>query len=159
MENANLQTAFFAAGCFWGVEEIFRTTPGVVETQVGYSGGDLPSPTYEKVSMGKTGHAESVRVVFDPKKISYGEILDVFWNLHDPTQVNRQGPDFGIQYRSIIFYGNPEQKSIAEKSKRELEESEKYDRPIATEIIPASAFYPAEEYHQKYVLKTGHNVC
>ena len=147
--------ATFGAGCFWHVEDLLDKTKGVKSTVVGYIGGQLPNPTYEEVCTDKTGHAEAVEVEYDPDEISYQELLDVFWNNHNPTTLNRQGPDVGIQYRSAIFYHNEEQKEIAEKSKQFLEQSEKYDRPIVTEIVPAPLFYKAEEYHQKYFKKHG----
>ncbi|MCR4369225.1 MAG: peptide-methionine (S)-S-oxide reductase MsrA [archaeon] len=154
-----LETATFACGCFWGVEEMFRNVPGVEQTMVGYIGGHTKNPTYEDVCSDATGHAEAVQMKFDPKKVSYKELLELFWSEHDPTIVNRQGPDVGTQYRSAIFYHNANQKKEAEKSKKELEASGKYSRPIATQIVPASNFYKAEEYHQKYVMKTGRHVC
>jgi peptide-methionine (S)-S-oxide reductase len=151
--------ASFAAGCFWGVEEAFRCVKGVVETEVGYMGGTTKNPTYEEVCTGKTGHAETVHLKFDPKTISYGELLDIFWSIHDPTQLNRQGPDFGSNYRSIIFYHSPEQRKLAVASRERLEKSGKYGGRIVTEIIPAAVFWRAEEYHQKYEMKTGKKVC
>ena len=147
--------ATFAAGCFWHVEDVFQHTEGVVATEVGYSGGDMPDPTYKQVCSNDTGHAEAVHVIYDPERISYEELLAVFWGLHDPTQVNRQGPDFGSQYRSAIFYYTPEQERAAWASKKALGASGKYSRPIATQIVPAEKLYPAEEYHQKYVRKHG----
>jgi peptide-methionine (S)-S-oxide reductase len=151
--------ATFAAGCFWGVEEEFMHVPGVLETEVGYSGGHTKNPTYENVCSDTTGHAESVRLTYDPEKVSYEKLLDIFWNLHDPTTPNRQGPDVGSQYRSAIFYHTPEQKTLAERSKEALEKSGKYNDPIVTEIIPAGPFYRAEEYHQQYFHKTGRRTC
>jgi peptide-methionine (S)-S-oxide reductase len=145
--------ATFGAGCFWHVEDLLDKTMGVKSTTVGYIGGQLPNPTYEEVCTDKTGHAEAVEVEYDPDEISYQELLDVFWNNHNPTTLNRQGPDVGVQYRSAIFYHNQEQKEIAEKSKQALEQSGKYERPIVTEIVPAPLFYKAEEYHQKYFKK------
>lgn len=153
------QKATFAAGCFWGVEELFRTTPGVLGTRVGYTGGDLPSPTYEAVCTDSTGHAEAVEIEFDSEKVSYDALLKLFWENHNPTTLNRQGPDVGTQYRSAIFYHSPEQKEAAEKSKAELEASGKWKSPIVTLIVPAAEFYPAEDYHQKYLMKRGLNVC
>jgi len=147
--------ATFGAGCFWHVEDLLDKTKGVKSTKVGYIGGQLPNPTYEEVCTDKTGHAEAVEVEYDPDEISYQELLDVFWNNHNPTTLNRQGPDVGIQYRSAIFYHNEEQKEIAEKSKQTLEQSGKYEHPIVTEIVPAPSFYKAEEYHQKYFKKHG----
>src|SRR3989344_7853472 len=151
----NLQTATFGAGCFWGVEEEFRELKGVKSTTVGYSGGTFKNPTYENVCSGKTGHAEVVQVKYDPNEVSYEQLLDVFWNNHDPTTLNRQGPDVGEQYRSIIFFHNKEQEKIAKQSKEKLEKSGKFKNKIVTQIIPASAFYKAEEYHQQYLSKRG----
>jgi peptide-methionine (S)-S-oxide reductase len=147
--------ATFGAGCFWHVEDLLSKTKGVKSTKVGYIGGQLPNPTYEEVCTDKTGHAEAVEVEYDPNEISYEELLDVFWNNHNPTTLNRQGPDVGIQYRSAIFYHNDEQKEIAEKSKQTIDKSGKYGNPIVTEIIPTPTFYDAEEYHQKYFKKHG----
>ena len=147
--------ATFGAGCFWHVEDLLDKTKGVKSTAVGYIGGQLPNPTYEEVCTDKTGHAEAVEVEYDPDEISYQELLDVFWNNHNPTTLNRQGPDVGVQYRSAIFYHDEEQKKIAEKSKQALEQSGKYANPIVTEIVPAPLFYKAEEYHQKYFKKHG----
>ena len=151
------QTATFAAGCFWGVEEIFRTTPGVVRTAVGYTGGFTPNPTYQDVCGDGTGHAEAVQVEFDPAMIPYGELLEIFWKNHDPTTLNRQGPDFGTQYRSAVFFHSPEQEREARASK--LEKARDFRRPIVTEIVPAVEFYPAEEYHQQYLKKRGISHC
>lgn len=145
--------ATFGAGCFWHVEDLLSKTRGVKSTQVGYTGGQLPNPTYEEVCTDRTGHAEAVEVEYDPNEISYEELLDVFWNNHNPTTLNRQGPDVGIQYRSAIFYHNDEQKEIAEKSKQTLDKSGKYGATIVTQIVPAPTFYKAEEYHQKYFKK------
>ena len=147
--------ATFAAGCFWHVEDLFRKTKGVKSTQVGYIGGKLANPTYEEVCTDRTGHAEAVQVEYDPNEISYDELLDVFWNNHDPTSLNRQGPDIGIQYRSSIFVHGDSQKSLAETSKEKLNSSGKYSKEIVTEIVPAPEFYKAEEYHQKYFQKHG----
>ena len=147
--------ATFAAGCFWHVEDLFRKTNGVKSTKVGYIGGNLPNPTYEEVCTDRTGHAEAVEVEYDPEQISYDELLDVFWNNHDPTSINRQGPDVGIQYRSSIFVHDESQKNAAEKSKEKLSSSGKYSKNIVTEIIPAPEFFKAEEYHQKYFEKHG----
>ncbi|HEU5441849.1 MAG TPA: peptide-methionine (S)-S-oxide reductase MsrA [Ktedonobacterales bacterium] len=154
-----LQKATFGAGCFWGVEETFRQVPGVVETAVGYEGGTLTDPTYRDVCTDRTGHAEVVEVTFDPAEASYEQLLDVFWNNHNPTQLNRQGPDFGTQYRSVIFYHTPEQREAAEASKAALEQSGKWKRPIVTQIVPAEPFYRAEEYHQQYLAKRGLSNC
>ena len=147
--------ATFAAGCFWHVEDLLNKTNGVKSSAVGYIGGQLPNPTYEEVCTDKTGHAEAVEVDYDPDEISFEELLDVFWSNHNPTTLNRQGPDVGIQYRSAIFYHDEKQKEIAENSKHFLEKSGKYDNPIVTEIVPAPTFYKAEEYHQKYFKKHG----
>ncbi|MGB6821488.1 MAG: peptide-methionine (S)-S-oxide reductase MsrA [Candidatus Acidiferrales bacterium] len=153
------EIATFGAGCFWGVEAAFRRLPGVVDVAAGYSGGHTPNPTYKDVCSHTTGHAEVVQVTFDPQKITYDQLLDVFWQIHNPTQVNRQGPDVGTQYRSAIFVHSPEQQAIAEKSKAALAASGKFQRPIATEITTAGPFYRAEEYHQKYLEKHGAASC
>jgi peptide-methionine (S)-S-oxide reductase len=153
------ETATFAAGCFWGVEETFRQTPGVNSTMVGYTGGHLDNPTYKDVCTDSTGHAEAVEVEFDPSKVSYEQLLKIFWENHDPTTVNRQGPDYGTQYRSVIFYHTPEQKAAAEASKKALDASGKYHRAIATEIVPATTFWKAEDYHQQYLQKRGMSSC
>lgn len=147
--------ATFAAGCFWHVEDLFLKTKGVKSTKVGYIGGRLANPTYEEVCTDKTGHAEAVEVEYDPNEISYTELLEIFWNNHDPTSLNRQGPDVGIQYRSSIFYHDDSQKQNAQKSKEVLETSKKFSKKIVTEILPAPEFYKAEEYHQKYFQKHG----
>ena len=147
--------ATFGAGCFWHVEDLLSKTKGVKSTKVGYTGGQLPNPTYEEVCTDKTGHAEAVEIEYNPDEISYEELLDVFWNNHNPTTLNRQGPDMGIQYRSAIFYHNDEQKEIAEKSKQTLDKSGQHENPIVTQIVPAPTFYKAEEYHQKYFKKHG----
>ncbi len=153
------QQAIFAAGCFWGVEEAFREMPGVVSTAVGYIGGTTGKPTYEQVCTDRTGHAEAVLIEFDPTRVSYDELLERFWKIHDPTQVNRQGPDHGSQYRTAIFHTSDEQKSAAEASKEQLGASGKHRRPIATQIVPALEFYRAEEYHQQYFAKRGQPSC
>ena len=145
--------ATFGAGCFWGVEAAFRKIKGVVSTTVGYSGGSSKNPAYKDVCSGRTGHAEAVQVEYDPSKTSYEELLNVFWSVHDPTQLNRQGPDVGTQYRSAIFFYNAEQEAAAKAAKVHLERSGRYRKPIVTEIIPASEFYMAEEYHQQYFEK------
>ncbi|MCZ6622869.1 MAG: peptide-methionine (S)-S-oxide reductase MsrA [Deltaproteobacteria bacterium] len=150
-----MQKATFGAGCFWGVEAAFRKVKGVVSSAVGYSGGSLKNPTYEDVCTDQTGHAEVVEVKYDPAKVSYDELLKVFWEIHDPTTLNRQGPDIGTQYRSAILFHTPEQKSAAEASKERLQSSGKYKKPIVTEITPASEFYQAEEYHQQYLARRG----
>ena len=147
--------ATFGAGCFWHVEDLLNKTKGVKSTAVGYIGGQLQNPTYEEVCTDKTGHAEAVEVEYDPDEISFEDLLNVFWTNHNPTTLNRQGPDVGIQYRSAIFYHDEEQKKIAENSKQSLEKSGKYDDPVVTEIVPAPTFYKAEEYHQKYFKKHG----
>lgn len=151
--------ATFAAGCFWGVEETFRQLDGVVDTQVGYIGGHKEDPTYQEVCAKNTGHAEAVEVEYDPEKISYEALLEVFWNAHDPTQVNRQGPDVGSQYRTAVFYHSPEQEEAARASKEQLDASGKLNAPVATEITEAETFWPAEDYHQKYLAKRGMSSC
>jgi peptide-methionine (S)-S-oxide reductase len=148
------EKATFGAGCFWGVEYVFRRVPGVVDVQVGYSGGIVPNPTYELVCSHTSGHAEVAQVTFDPEQVSYDQLLEVFWAMHDPTQVNRQGPDIGDQYRSVIFTHSDEQRTAAEMSKDRAQE--KFSKPIATQIVPLTVFYPAEGYHQDYYAKTGH---
>jgi peptide-methionine (S)-S-oxide reductase len=148
------ETATFGAGCFWGVEWVFRKVPGVIDAVSGYSGGTTVNPTYREVCGHRTGHAEVVRVTFDPAVVTYGQLLEVFWAMHDPTQVNRQGPDIGDQYRSVIFTESPEQLVTATGSKAEAQA--RFDRPIATEIEPLEAFYPAEDYHQRYYEGNGH---
>ena len=154
-----MEKATFAAGCFWGIEAAFRQTAGVKNTAVGYIGGQTKNPTYEEVCTDRTGHAEAVEVEFDPADVSYDQLLAVFWENHDPTQRNRQGPDFGSQYRTGIFYHTPEQQAAATASKERLDASGQYKRPIATEIVPASEFYRAEEYHQQYLEKRGQASC
>ncbi|MCH9844537.1 MAG: peptide-methionine (S)-S-oxide reductase MsrA [Alphaproteobacteria bacterium] len=146
-----MQTAILAAGCFWGIEQDFLETKGVTDTKVGYTGGRISNPTYKDVCRGDTGHAEAVQVEFDENTISYAQLLEIFWNCHDATQVNRQGVDIGTQYRSAIFYLNDEQKQQAEQSVRSLQE--KVKKPIATQLSPAETFFLAEDYHQKYVMK------
>jgi peptide-methionine (S)-S-oxide reductase len=154
-----VEKAAFAAGCFWGVEEAFRKIAGVIKTAVGFMGGTKKNPTYKEVCAGKTGHAETVLVEYDPSKITYGQLLDKFFSIHDPTRHNGQGLDFGKQYRSVIFYFNKAQKSLAESAKREIEKSGKYKKPIATIIEKAGEFYRAEEYHQKFLSRSGRNAC
>lgn len=151
--------ATFGAGCFWGVEVTFRNVRGVKDALVGYLGGTLANPTYRDVCTGRTGHAEVVQVEFDPAEVSYSQLLDVFWDNHNPTTLNRQGPDVGTQYRSAIFYHSPEQQRQAEESKARLTASNRFARPIVTEITPASTFYPAEDYHQRYLEKRGLASC
>jgi peptide-methionine (S)-S-oxide reductase len=151
--------ATFAAGCFWGVEAAFRELEGVVSTRVGYTGGPLDDPTYRDVCSGRTGHAESVEVTYDPAQVTYDKLLDVFWEIHDPTTLNRQGPDVGAQYRSAIFFHNPEQEAAARASREGLQTSGKYSRDIVTEITPASRFWAAEDYHQQYFEKQGLTHC
>jgi peptide-methionine (S)-S-oxide reductase len=147
--------ATFGAGCFWHVEDLFRKTKGVTSTKAGYTGGNLTNPTYEEVCTDKTGHAEAVEVEYDPNEISYDELLEIFWNNHDPTSLNRQGPDVGIQYRSSIFFHDESQKQTAQKSKEKLNSSGKFSKSIVTEIVPSPEFYKAEDYHQKYFQKHG----
>ena len=154
-----MEKATFAAGCFWGVEAALRQTKGVTGTAVGYTGGHSPNPTYEQVCTDRTGHAEAVEVEFDPAQVTYDELLEVFWQNHDPTQLNRQGPDYGSQYRSAVFYHSPEQQVAAETSKARLAASGKLRREIVTQIVPASEFYRAEEYHQQYLEKRGLASC
>jgi peptide-methionine (S)-S-oxide reductase len=151
--------ASFAAGCFWGVEAAFRQVEGVLDTAVGYEGGRLENPSYEDVCSGRTGHAETVEVDYDPSRVSYEQLLDVFWENHDPTTLNRQGPDVGDQYRSAIFFHAPEQQAAATASKERLEKSGKHKRPVVTQIQPASKFWRAEEYHQRYLEKHGLAHC
>jgi peptide-methionine (S)-S-oxide reductase len=153
------EKATFGAGCFWGVEEIFRQVPGVVDVAVGYEGGTLDNPTYRDVCTDQTGHAEVVEVDYDPERVSYDELLNVFWNNHNPTTLNRQGPDVGTQYRSVVFYHTPEQQETAAASKERLEREGRFKRPIVTQIVPASTFYRAEEYHQRYLVKHGLSHC
>ena len=153
------EKATFAAGCFWGVEAAFRQVEGVRSTAVGYTGGTLENPTYRDVCTDKTGHAEAVEVTYDPSKVSYDDLLRVFWQLHDPTTLNRQGPDVGTQYRSAIFFHDAEQEAAAKASKEALQKSGPHKKPIVTEIVPASEFWPAEEYHQQYLEKRGLAHC
>jgi peptide-methionine (S)-S-oxide reductase len=153
------ELATFGAGCFWGVETTFRNVKGVKDVTVGYLGGTMPNPTYKDVCTGRTGHAEVVEVVYDPAEVSYEKLLDVFWENHNPTTLNRQGPDVGTQYRSAIFYHNEDQKRIAEESKARLAASGRFPRPIVTEITPATTFYKAEDYHQRYLEKRGLASC
>lgn len=151
----NTKRATFAAGCFWGVESLFRKVPGVVDVIVGYTGGSIENPTYEEVCTGKTGHAEAVEIQYDPEQVNYERLLEVFWNNHNPTTLNRQGADIGPQYRSVIFYHDKEQKQQAQASKESLVRSKIWKNPIVTEIAPVQTFYKAEEYHQGYFEKLG----
>ena len=151
--------ATFAAGCFWGVEATFRQIPGVLSTRVGYTGGNFPKPTYKDVCTDRTGHAEAVEIDYDPAQVSYEQLLNVFWENHDPTQLNRQGPDFGTQYRSAIFFHSPEQERAARESKEKLQNSGQFPRPVVTQIVPAATFYEAEDYHQQYLEKRGLASC
>ena len=159
LKFTSTQTAIFAAGCFWGVEETFRQTKGVLVTEVGYTGGTTKNPTYRDVCTDQTGHAEAVRVTYDPKQVSYAQLLDIFWNNHNPTTLNRQGPDVGTQYRSAIFFTDAAQEKIAQESKAKLEKSGKFSRPITTAIVPVAEFYRAEDYHQRYLEKNGRSQC
>jgi peptide-methionine (S)-S-oxide reductase len=154
---ANVQKATFAAGCFWGVEATFRSIPGVLVTAVGYTGGTTSNPSYQEVCTDRTGHAEAVEITYDPTRVTYEQLLDIFWSNHNPTTLNRQGPDVGTQYRSAIFYHSPEQKAAAEASKQKAQV--KFPRPIVTQIIPAAPFYRAEDYHQQYLEKRGLSHC
>ncbi len=149
------EQATFACGCFWGVEAKFRKIHGVIDTKVGYTGGTVANPTYEQVCSHKTGHAEAIQITFDPSIVSYEQLLGFFWSMHDPTTLNRQGPDIGTQYRSAIFTHSPHQATLAHQSKVALEKSGRFSKPIATQILPAGPFYPAEEYHQRYHDKHG----
>ncbi len=150
-----MEKATFGAGCFWGVEAAFRKIKGVTATSVGYTGGSLDSPTYEDVCTGRTGHAEVVEVEYDPSQVSYDELLAVFWDIHDPTTLNRQGPDVGTQYRSVLFFHIAEQEAAANKSKEKIQSSGRFTRDIVTEVTPASQYYKAEDYHQQYLEKRG----
>jgi peptide-methionine (S)-S-oxide reductase len=154
-----MANATFAAGCFWGVEAAFRQLPGVTATRVGYSGGNSANPTYKDVCTDRTGHAEAVEITYDPAKLSYDQLLEVFWENHDPTQLNRQGPDTGTQYRSAIFFHSPEQESAAKASKDNLEKAHRFRKPIVTQVVPAVTFYEAEDYHQQYLEKRGLATC
>ena len=153
------EIATFGAGCFWGVEVAFSRIPGVSETAVGYSNGHTENPTYKDVCTDETGHAEAVQVTYDPAKVTFNNLLDAFFALHDPTQVNRQGPDFGKQYRTAIFYHSPEQEAAAKASKEQLEKSRRFSKPIVTQIVPAVSFFEAEDYHQQYLEKKGLASC
>jgi peptide-methionine (S)-S-oxide reductase len=154
-----MATATFGAGCFWGVEEVFRKTPGVTDTAVGYMGGSLENPSYQQVCTGRTGHAEVVHLEFDPDVVAYKRLLEIFWQIHDPTTLNRQGPDVGTQYRSVVFHHDPAQQAAAAAMKERLEAGGRFRRPIVTAIDAASTFWRAEEYHQKYVQKRGGASC
>lgn len=154
-KNEELETATFGAGCFWNVEETYRHLEGVKETAVGFMGGHVESPTYENVCTDKTGHAEVTQIKYNPDEVSYENLLKVFWENHDPTTLDRQGPDVGSQYRSVIFFHKPEQEKLARESKKKMDKSNKFNEHIVTEISPATDFYKAEEYHQKYVQKMG----
>ena len=156
---STVETAMFGAGCFWGVEELFRTQPGVIETEVGYSGGSTKSPTYKQVCTDGTGHAEVVQVKFDPNKTTYGQLLDIFWENHDPTTPNRQGPDVGSQYRSVVYFYSAQQEKAAREKLDALQKSGKFRRPVVTQIEPAQEFYAAEDYHQEYLKKRGMASC
>ena len=159
MTEPILEKATFGAGCFWGVEATFRQIPGVVATEVGYEGGTTENPTYKDVCTYETGHAEVVQVTFDPTKVSFETLLNVFWENHNPTTLNSQGPDFGTQYRSAIFYHSPQQQTEAQASKEAQDKSGHFKRPIVTEVVPAQTFYRAEEYHQQYLEKRGLSHC
>jgi len=154
-----MEKATFGAGCFWGVEAAFRQVKGVSSTTVGYAGGTLKNPTYKDVCTDKTGHAEVVQVEYDPSQVSYEDLLNVFWRVHDPTQLDRQGPDVGTQYRSLIFFHTPQQEAAARASKEKLQKSGAFKKPIVTEILPAPEFYRAEDYHQQYLEKRGMAHC
>ncbi|TSC67203.1 MAG: peptide-methionine (S)-S-oxide reductase [Parcubacteria group bacterium Gr01-1014_66] len=158
-DSTILHTATFGAGCFWGVEEGFRNIKGVKETVVGYMGGSVQNPTYAQICMGNTGYAEVVHIQYDPKEITYEALLNTFWEMHDPTTPNRQGPDIGTQYRSVIFFHTLEQEQAARASKEVLTCSGKYVHPVVTEIVPAQTFWRAEEYHQRYFEKNGGGTC
>ena len=157
MEQNIHETATFGAGCFWGVEAAYRQIQGVKSTRVGYAGGTVDDPTYKEVCTDTTGHAEVVEVTYDPARVSYEELLEVFWVNHDPTQVNRQGPDIGTQYRTVVFFHSPTQEKSAIASRDAVQE--RFDRPIATEIVPAETFWEAEDYHQQYLEKRGLSTC
>lgn len=159
MSEKDLEVATFAAGCFWGVEEAFRKVKGVKSTMVGYTGGKFENPAYEDVCSDRTGHAEALQILYHPKEVSYERLLDIFWSIHNPTTENRQGPDIGSQYRSMICYHTTGQEALAKKSKENLEKSGKFKNGIVTEIVPVSNFYRAEEYHQKYYQKRGGGSC
>lgn len=157
--NMRIREAYFAAGCFWGVQDYFDKVPGVVETEVGYAGGHIESPSYEQVCNGDTGHAETTKIVFEPETVDYSDLVRHFFRMHNPTQINRQGPDVGEQYRSAIFYTDDSQRTAAEEIKKELDAGGELEAPIATEITQLKNYYPAEEYHQHYTQKTGIGGC
>jgi peptide-methionine (S)-S-oxide reductase len=159
MKEKALEKATFAAGCFWGVESAFRQIPGVVATRVGYTGGHTDDPTYERVCSHTTGHAEAVEVTFDPERVSYEQLLDVFWTNHNPTTKNRQGLDIGDQYRSAVFFHSPEQQEAAERTKEAVEAKLHWPKKVVTQIVPAPEFYEAEDYHQQYLEKRGRSSC
>jgi methionine-S-sulfoxide reductase len=152
-EPVNAQTAYLAGGCFWGMEELFRQIPGVLETEVGYTGGNTPSATYEQVKTGRTGHAESLKIIFDPQQLSYRHLLFEFFRMHNPTTRNQQGYDFGTQYRSAIFYLNEDQKNTAEEVIKTVDDSGEWQAKLVTEVVPFKAYFRAEDYHQKYLVK------
>jgi peptide-methionine (S)-S-oxide reductase len=154
-----METATFGAGCFWGVEEAFRRVEGVIATAVGYAGGAHEDPTYRDVCSGRTGHAEVIQIEFDPARVSYAELLELFWSIHDPTQLNRQGSDVGTQYRSVIFHHSAEHEKIATSSKGGFEKSGRFRRPVVTEILPVPTFWRAEDHHQQYIAKGGPGAC
>lgn len=154
-----MEKATFAAGCFWGVEATFRQIPGVIDAAVGYMGGTKANPTYDDVCTDTTGHAEVVQIEFDPTRVSYEELLTVFWSSHNPTTLNRQGPDEGTQYRSVVFFHSPDQERIAKSAKTQLDQSHIFPNPIVTEIVPATEFWRGEEYHQRYLEKRGKTTC
>jgi peptide-methionine (S)-S-oxide reductase len=158
-KSGKVEKATFGAGCFWGVESLFREKPGVLSTSVGYAGGKTVNPTYKQVCYDETGHAEVVQIEFDPDQISYAQLVDVFFGCHNPTTLNRQGPDVGSQYRSVVFYHSDAQRAVAEEAKRKLGESNRWGRPIVTQIEPAPPYYLAEEYHQQYDEKNGRVSC
>lgn len=158
-KSVDMEKATFGAGCFWGVEDIFMQVEGVSETNVGYLGGHLKDPTYKEICRTNTGHAEVVEILFDPKIVTYNQLLEIFWKMHNPTTLNRQGPDVGAQYRSAIFYHSDEQKLIAQTSKNKLGKSKRFNVPVVTEITKSSTFYKAEEYHQEYLKKNGLSNC
>ena len=154
-----MEIATFGAGCFWGVEAAFQKIQGVKKTRVGYMGGTLKNPTYKDVCTNTTGHAEVAQIMYNPTEVTYENLLETFWKIHDPTQLNKQGPDIGTQYRSVIFYHNEQQRNLAENTKKKLQQSQKFSKPIVTEITKAKEFYEAEEYHQKYCEKHGVPAC